>query len=149
MLLMNRFPRTAFAPFPSFARLPDDVSQLLNGALQDSTSFSRNAVLAMNIWETPQNFTIEAELPGFSLSDIDVTVHGDEVTIKGSRTLTDREGATCLRRERSGGSFERTWTLPTEIQAGKVEANLTNGVLTITLPKSEKAQPHKVAVRGA
>ena len=75
-------------------------------------------------------------------------VSGNEVTINGRRTIEAPEKATWHRRERSHGQFSRTLTLRWEIDADKVEAKLRDGVLTVTLPKSESHKPKRVKVAG-
>jgi HSP20 family protein len=103
---------------------------------------------AMNVSESDIDYTIEAELPGYQMQDIEVSVLGDEVTIKGQRAITTPEGAVHLRRERRGGAFSRTFTLPETVQVDKVAASLNDGVLLITLPKSPAVQPRKIAVKA-
>lgn len=119
---------------------------------------------AVNIGESDDGITVEAELPGLDASDIDIAVNGEELTLKGTRPETQIPAApdagtghgngerqasvTWHRRERGTGSFERRLTLPTGVDASRVEAKLVDGVLTITCPKAPERQPHKVAVRA-
>lgn len=102
---------------------------------------------AVNVWEDDQSLFVETELPGLALADIDVTVMGNELTIKGERKETPVEGATFHRRERTVGAFARTMTLPVEIDSARVTASLKDGVLMITLPKAEAAKPRKIEVK--
>lgn len=143
MLILNRSP---------LAQMRNEVNQLFNAMLSDLPRLSGSSQVAappMNVWEDNGSFYIEAELPGFSMEDVEVTVLDNEVTIMGERKPAEAEGATYLRRERNSGTFTRTWTLPAEVQADRVDAKLTNGVLTVTLPKAEKAQPRKIQVKAA
>jgi HSP20 family protein len=103
---------------------------------------------AMNLWEDEQKLYAEAELPGFNLNDLEIFVVGNELTIKGERQEEHREKAAYHRRERTLGTFSRIVRLPIEIDADGVEATLKDGVLTITLPKSEQARPRKVQVKA-
>jgi HSP20 family protein len=73
---------------------------------------------------------------------------GDQLSIKGERKPIEVEQGVWLRRERAFGKISRVLTLPIEVDANKVQARLTNGVLTITLPKSEAAKPKKIAVKA-
>ena len=140
MLILNRSPISA------------EINDLFNSMFADvpaamrPDAADRNAP-PMNVWEEDACFSIEAELPGYAMNDIEVTVLGDGVTIKGQRTIAEAQGGTCLRRERRGGSFSRTWTLPAEVNADNVEASLRDGVLLVTLPKSQKALPRKIQVK--
>ena len=102
---------------------------------------------AVNVWEDDHSLFVETELPGMNLADVDVTVMGNELTIKGERKDTTIEGATYHRRERTVGTFARTMTLPVEIDSAKVTATLKDGVLMITLPKAEAAKPRKIEVK--
>ncbi len=105
---------------------------------------------ALNLHETERGYTIEAELPGFTDQNIDIDVRGDTLTLKGSReSESGKDGATFHRRERWSGSFERALRLPAEVDAERVSATLTNGILTINLPKPEVAAPRKVAITSA
>jgi HSP20 family molecular chaperone IbpA len=100
-------------------------------------------------------------VPGLDVGDVDVSVSGDEIVLKGSRSEAEkaaaagdgdaaagRAGVTWHRRERGSGGFERRLTLPTAVDADRVEARLVDGVLTITCPKAAELQPRKVAVRA-
>lgn len=102
---------------------------------------------ALNVWEEAANFTVEAELPGFRIEDVEVHVRGQELTLSGERRLEEKEGVTYHRRERAHGKFHRTLELPLPVDADKVQASLQNGVLTVTLPKVEAARPRKIEVK--
>lgn len=117
---------------------------------------------AVNVRETEGAVIVEAELPGLDAGSVDIAVTGDELVLKGSRPQPEaaqarpeggngerKPAVTWHRRERGTGSFERRLTLPVAVDAGKVEARLADGVLTVTCPKAAEAQPHKVQVRSA
>jgi len=103
---------------------------------------------ALNLWEDQQHLYAEAELPGLTMDDVEVLVTEDQLTVRGSRNVDLPEDARALRRERAIGHFERTIDLPAPIDADHVEARLTNGVLTITLPKAAAARARKVSVKA-
>lgn len=104
---------------------------------------------AMNITEESDTITVEAELPGFRMEDIEITLEGDQLTIAGHRECDcEQNGATFRRRERMSGRFTRTIRLPYEINPDDVRASLANGVLTVTLPKHEAIRPRKIQVRA-
>lgn len=102
----------------------------------------------VDIHETDGAFVCTADLPGLSKDDIEVTVEDGTLTISGERTFenTENEKAQLRRVERSYGSFRRSFTLPTGIDAKKVEAKFKDGVLTLTLPKAETAKPRRITV---
>lgn len=101
----------------------------------------------LNVWEEGDVLRIEAEIPGVKIEDIEVSFDNGELTLKGEKKFDAKENAPLHRRERLYGSFARTLTLPWEVVADKVSAELKDGVLTVTLPKAEAAKPRKVAVK--
>jgi HSP20 family protein len=104
---------------------------------------------AVNVWEDDDHVYAEAELPGMELSDLEIYVtRGNQLTIKGERKQPPAGKAFWHRQERGFGSFTRVLTLPVDVDPDKVEARLHNGVLTITLPKSETARPRKIPVKA-
>ena len=130
-------------------RLQDD--DLFSSSVEDALSARGYgaAYPAVNVWEDGDNAYVEAELPGMSMDGIEVNVIGNEVTIRGERTIEEPQNGTYRRRERPAGCFSRTITLPWEIDAEHVEANLHDGVLTVRLPKSPAAKPRKIKVQPA
>lgn len=100
-----------------------------------------------DIKEKPEAFVLKADLPGVKTEDLDVQANGNRITISGKREEEKEEkDATEYRMERSYGSFSRSFTLPEAIDASKVNAELKNGVLTLTVPKKvvQPATPIKV-----
>ena len=103
----------------------------------------------VNIWEDENGFFVQAEVPGLTMEDLEIYIHeGDELTIKGVRKQTEIEG-TWRRHERAFGEFERTFKLADVIDIEKVSAELKDGILKITLPKSEAVKPRKIKVKVA
>ena len=102
----------------------------------------------LNVGEDDQNYYAEAELPGMPLDALEIFVaEGNQLTIQGERKPADKTGA-WHRQERGFGTFCRTLKLPGEVDADKVEAKLEQGVLRVVLPKSEKARPRRIAIKG-
>lgn len=111
---------------------------------------------AVNVRETDDALTVEAELPGLDASDVEISVAGEELLFKGARpapTAAPGNGgdkpATWQRRERGSGGFERRLELPVAVDAARVEARLVDGVLTVRCPKAPQCQPHKIEVRSS
>lgn len=103
----------------------------------------------LNVWEDADHVMIEAELPGFTLENLDVQIVGqDQLMISGQRHAPKLEKATCKHQERHFGSFTRTVSLPTKVDPKNVEAALENGVLTIKIAKAVEAKPMKIQVKG-
>lgn len=103
---------------------------------------------ALNAWEDDAGYYVEAELPGIELADLEIVVVGGQLTIKGERKAPTVEKGAWHRRERAFGSFTRVLDLPAAVDSDRVEAKLTNGVLLVSLPKSEKARPRKIEVKA-
>jgi HSP20 family protein len=101
---------------------------------------------ALNVWEEGDNFYVEAELPGVRHEDLDIQVVGNTLTLKGQRGGSAPEGVAYHRQERGTGEFVRVVRVPSEVNADKVEAELKDGVLRLTLPKAEVAKPRKIQV---
>ena len=138
----------------TLSRLRDEVDRLFSEFSNEWPSFSPfnliagRAFPALNVWEDDQNVYAEAELPGMSMENIEVLVTGNELTIKGERAEQSQEGASFHRRERGAGTFSRVLRLPVDVNADKVTAALKDGVLTVTLPKTEVARPRKIKVKA-
>jgi HSP20 family protein len=102
---------------------------------------------AVDIYENDQALTLKAELPGFSKDDLQVEIKDNVLTLKGERK---RESAVkeeqYHRVERAYGAFQRSFMLPTRVDAGKAEATFKDGVLELKLPKAEEAKPKRVGI---
>lgn len=102
---------------------------------------------ALDILEDKDNFIVRAELPGMKREDIDVSLQDGALSISGERKLEKKfEEAEVYRTERFFGKFQRTVSLPAAVAADKVKAQYKDGVLTITLPKTEEAKPKQIDV---
>ena len=85
-------------------------------------------------------------MPGVKKEDLDIQVRGDTLRIQGKKTIAYDDGASVHRRERAAGQFDRTLTLPAEVDAAKVAAEYRDGVLTLRLPRAESAKPRTVTI---
>ncbi|MEJ5366001.1 MAG: Hsp20/alpha crystallin family protein [Desulfosoma sp.] len=104
----------------------------------------------LNVSEDKDNLYVRAELPGINPGDIEISVEGDTLTLRGERKSAEvGENVSYHRREREFGRFRRSLTLPTRINTDKVEAVFKNGILRITLPKAEEVRPKQIAVKTA
>lgn len=104
----------------------------------------------VDVFEDQNSVKIVAEIPGVAMDDLTLSLENNVLTLRGEKRQ-EREDRTdrVHRYERSYGAFERSFVLPATVDAEKIEANLDNGVLTITVPKVEKARPRQIEVRGA
>ena len=105
------------------------------------------STLPLDVTEGENDFVVTASLPGIKPEDVQTTVLGDTLTIRGeSKADAEQKGQNWLLRERRVGSFQRSVNLGTSINADKASAQFEQGVLTLTLPKSEQARPKQIKV---
>ena len=101
----------------------------------------------VDISETENDFEIRAELPGVSENDVNISVTDNRLTVKGEkRQEAETEGKNYHRVERRYGNFQRSFTLPRNIETSDIKARYTDGVLTLTIPKAEAAKPTEIPV---
>ena len=132
---LSNFPAT-------FRNFEDAVSRILS-----EPRAGRPWSPAVDISETENELILKADLPDVKLSDIDVRVENQTLTIKGERQFEKDEKTKGYHRiERNYGTFVRSFTVPNTVEADKVGAEYTNGVLTVTLPKKEAAKPRQVKI---
>ena len=104
-------------------------------------------VPAVDVFEDKESLKIVAELPGLKPEDVKITMENNTLTLRGEKKqVAEEKNERVHRYERSYGSFERSFALPNTVDAEKVAAAFENGVLTVTLPKAEKAKPREIAV---
>ncbi|HVY15356.1 MAG TPA: Hsp20/alpha crystallin family protein [Rhodopila sp.] len=107
-------------------------------------------VPAVDITEDDAAYKITAELPGLTEKDVEVSLSDDGLTIKGEKSAeSEKKEKNCYLSERSYGAFERSFTLPSGVQADKIAASVTNGVLTVTIPKGAAATKKTIEVKAA
>ena len=117
------------------------------GVFNDSAELATRLSAPVNAWEDDKGVHVEVEVPGYTMEQIDVSLHQNQLTIKGERAEeSEDKGREYIRRERRSGSFTRTFLIPSDVDASKVGATLEQGVLKVTLPKSVAAQARKIAI---
>jgi HSP20 family protein len=129
-------------------RLMED-SFVLPSMLGEIRGSGRSWGLAVDMFETNDHLMVRASVPGVKPEDLDVTVQGETLTIKGEtkEEREDQQGRYHFR-ERRQGAFTRMVTLPFPIQSDQVQASFENGVLTLTLPKAEAVRPRTIKVQA-
>ena len=148
--LIRRTRRPLLAPARAFG----DFDQMLAGFFRPvsnlATLDSNGWTPAVDIRETNEAFVVEAELPGMSKGDVDVTFEDSVLTISGERTFEDEgdegEEKNYRRIERRYGSFSRSFTLPREVNGDAVKAAFKDGLLTVTVPKKEQVKPRTIKI---
>jgi len=127
------------------------MDEMLRGFFEgwETPLYERTHWPAVDVADNENEIVVNAEVPGCKAGDIDISVHGTTLTITGEKKLEDRKKEKGYYHvERTYGSFRRELNLPTDVDAAKVEAVCKDGILTITLPKAERAKAIKVQVKG-
>ncbi|OFW25956.1 MAG: molecular chaperone [Acidobacteria bacterium RIFCSPLOWO2_02_FULL_59_13] len=139
-------------PFRELATLRDRMDRLFD---QYSRGWGADEGLTTSLWnppvdvyETNESIVIKADLPEVAPNDVDIAVQGNTLTVRGERKRESEIHEKDYHRvERSYGTFARSFTLPATIDADKIEANFSQGVLKINLPKREESKPKQVKVK--
>ena len=143
-----------FDPFREMVSLRDAFNNLLQESFVRPDGLPRPngapLVAPLDVAESAEAFVVKASLPGVRPEDVQVTVHGDTLTIQGEvKAEEEKQGQSWHIRERRAGTFRRTLTLPVPVDADRAQAAHDHGVLTLTLPKAESARPKQIKVGSA
>jgi len=145
----------------STTRRPQDMNSLrrLNSILdeafstwpfqsQESGALTSSWIPACDVFEDKDSVKIVAELPGVQPEDVKISLENNLLTVRGEKRQKAEENNERVHRyERTYGSFERAFSLPTTVDPEKIAANYANGVLTVTIPKAERARPREIPVK--
>lgn len=142
-------------PFSGFRHLQRELERWMGfgrGLLGEARRVGGTGYPAVNVYDGTDEVVIQCEVPGVAREDLDVSLTGDTLTVRGVRKpsadASEDEGEQVRYdiRERGMGEFNRTIVLPDNVNPDNVQADLNAGILTIRLPKSESAKVHKVPV---
>src|SRR5687767_14505863 len=133
-------------PFAALLDLQRAMESVMGNDWFGSRTSGSGSFPLVNVFNEGEDFVLVAELPGVKKEDLDVQMRGDTLRIRGKKTIAHDDAASVHRRERSAGEFDRTVTLPAEIDAAKVAAEYRDGVLTLRLPRAESAKPRTVNI---
>lgn len=146
MKLAKRERPNAMLPMTRWA---GDVWDWFDNLFEFGRPTTSELVPATDIEETEDAYVIRAELPGVDIKDVDVTLRNDLLTIRGEkREEQERKEGGVYRTERRYGAFHRELRLPGSVDADKIAASCHNGVLTVTVPKTETAKPRRIEIKG-
>src|SRR5919109_3503452 len=142
-------------PFQDLRSAQDEMAQMspmLAHALglhaQQGSATTTDWAPALDISERKDAYLVTVELPGIKPEDLDITMEDGLLTIQGERHFTSESSEEQYHRvERRYGSFRRSITLPSQVQADAIEASFDNGVLTVKVPKAEEAKPRRIEVQ--
>lgn len=137
-------------PFRDVVSLRDAFNTLLQESFvrpERLPSGGGAMTLPLDISETPEAFVVRASMPGIKPEDVQVTIHGDTLTIQGETSeVKEEQNGTWHLRERRQGTFRRMVTLSVPVDADRATAEHEHGVLRLTLPKAESARPKQIKV---
>jgi HSP20 family protein len=139
------------SPFEEIDRMRRQMDRILGSYSSDVPGETSAGVFPLaNLSEDKDAYYVRAELPGMKAGDLDISITGNTLSISGERTISAQgESVKYHRREREAGNFSRVITLPGQVDANKVEAKSSNGVLTVVLPKAESSKPKQIAVKAS
>jgi HSP20 family protein len=144
---------TRWEPFREMRRLHDMVDRVMEDAIlgRRQQEDVLEGVAPVDIYQTDDDIVVEAAMPGVKPDDIDISITGDTLTIRGKVSEEREEGGEGRQyhlRERRFGHFYRSLRLPSSLDADKAEAEFDNGVLKLRLPKAETAKPKTITVKA-
>jgi HSP20 family protein len=145
-------PFRELAPFKDFERMRREMDRLwdsfFEGGLRKRTEGAGEWLPSLDVAETKNEIVVKAEVAGMDPKDIDISLSDGVLTIKGEKKQEKEEKeADYHLTERSYGSFTRLVQLPKEVQSDKISASYKNGILKITLPKSEEAKKKEIKIK--
>lgn len=134
-------------PFYALTDLQTDLNRAFNRTLMGHDQWSREFSPDIEVHEEADQFMVTADLPGLRKEDLNISVQGNMLTLRGERKREkESKSKEYHYSERFFGSFTRTVELPAEVDSGKVKASYRDGVLEISLPKSESAKPKQIQI---
>ena len=135
-------------PFEDLAQMRRQMDRWFEDAMTPYQHPQAGVFPLINLTEDQNSYLIRAELPGVKAEELDIQATGNNISISGERKIAaEEEGAKYHRKEREAGRFSRAVALPGDIDTAKIEAKLTDGVLTVVVAKAEAAKPKQITVQ--
>ncbi|MFO8011175.1 MAG: Hsp20/alpha crystallin family protein [Dehalococcoidia bacterium] len=142
-----------FDPFREMMTLRNAMDRIFEDSLARRLQWGSDAVegyLPLDMYQTDNEVIVKAALPGVKSEDVDISITGDTLTIKGEQKAEEEVGEEkYFLRERRFGAFSRTIQLPVSIQGDKAEASFEDGVLKLVMPKADEVKPKQIKVKGS
>lgn len=144
---------TRYDPFRDVLSLRDAMDRLFQESfVRPTNGWTASAPAPVDLHEDEHSYVLEVALPGWKPEDVNITFQDGTLTLSGQHsqeTEPEKNGKTWHLRERKMGSFSRSFTFPTAVDADKAKASYENGVLTLTMPKAESAKPRQIKIGPA
>ncbi|HNT34232.1 MAG TPA: Hsp20/alpha crystallin family protein [bacterium] len=149
MAVVQWRPRQEWFPFPGLFSLREEMDRFFRDAVGEAaTEGAVGFIPPLDLAESEDSFTVQLDLPGVKQEDIEVSILGRTLTVKGEKTKeSEIKEQNYHRTERFVGSFRRAITLPSGVDAEKVKATYKAGVLELEIPKKEEAKPKQITVQ--
>lgn len=133
---------------PVFSSFQDEMNRVLDNFFNRESSYGMDWRPIVDVAETESDITVKAEIPGIDPKEVEISITGDILTLKGEKKEEkENTGKSYHRVESSYGSFKRVINLPVSVDVDKVTAEGKNGILEITLPKKEESRAKKINVK--
>ena len=139
-------------PFSEMMTLRNSMDRMFEDSMLrrlQSSPDSGEGYMSMDVYQSDDNIVIKAVLPGVKLDDLDISITGETITIKGESKKDEQiKDEQYLLRERQYGSYSRTLQMPIQVQGDKADATFEDGILTLTVPKAESVKPKQIKVKA-
>jgi HSP20 family protein len=141
---------TRWEPMREMMSLREAMDRLFDDAFTRPISVSGvSGMPAIDMYQTNDDVVVKATLPGLKTEDVDITVTGETLTLRGEfKQENEQKESNYHIREQRYGTFERSILLPTDVKADKASANFENGILTITMPIAEEVKPKSIMIKA-
>jgi HSP20 family protein len=150
LIRWNRPEASTWSPLEQLTRLHDEMDRMFAAPFTELSrggQFFNQWAPALDLFEDKDNVFVKAEIPGMKKEEIEVSLHENALTISGERKVEQKhEEAENYRSERFFGRFSRSVVLPVPVESEQVKASYKDGILTVTLPKSEQSKPKQIEV---
>jgi HSP20 family protein len=148
VVIMQLIPWRQFGPLGSLRRDMDDLWDRFFGETPLAKTMKADWNPSVDISETKDNFVVKAELPGLDAKDVNVSISGNILTVKGEKKKEEEEkGEHHHYVERFYGSFQRSFQLPANVKTDKIDAHFDKGVLKVVLPKTEEGKKNEIEIK--
>lgn len=138
-----------YTPTRHVSNMRQAMERLMEESFAEPRDSERELRLAVDVQASDEGYEVNALVPGLEAEDLEIEIINNTVTLRGQFKSCNNEDAKYLVCELPAGAFSRVITLPTEVDAAQVQANLKNGVLTLSLPKAEAHRPKTIKVTSA
>lgn len=139
-------PVFSFHPFDAMLEFQRALDHLRDSAWLEPSPSGRGAFPPLNVFNKGDDVLVIAEAPGVRKGDLKIEAKGNTIRISGTKAVAYGERASLHRRERGEGRFDRTITLPVEVDADRVKAEFRDGILALYLPRAESAKPRAISI---